>query len=117
MSVCLHPCVCLLVCLFFTKDHSHKLCVCVCVCVFHKIEKYLSFAEETVGAWIQEADNGSEEHQVKLGAHLLSLADSGVDREENAANAVKWLIRASRQGNSEATTLLDKCTKTGTGGM
>ena len=66
-------------------------------------------------AWIQEADNGSEEHQTKLGAHFLSLADAGVDREENAAQALQWLLQASRQGSEEATALLDKCTKTGTG--
>jgi TPR repeat protein len=70
-----------------------------------------------VAAWTQEADNGSEEHQLKLGAHFLSLADADVEREKNAADAIHWLIRASRQGNSEATALLDKCTKTGTGKM
>ena len=66
-------------------------------------------------AWRQEADNGSEEHQSKLGAHYLALADSGVDREVNAVQAVSWLIKASKQGNEEATKLLDKCTQTGTG--
>lgn len=71
---------------------------------------------ETVAAWTQEADNGSEEHQTKLGAHFLSLADADVNRDENAAKAVQWLLEASRQGSGEATALLDKCTKTGTGG-
>ncbi|KAK7109670.1 wolframin-like [Littorina saxatilis] len=71
--------------------------------------------EETVATWLQEADNGSEADQARLGSHFLSLADSGVDRDTNAANAIRWLIQASRQGNGEATTLLVKCTKTGTG--
>ena len=75
----------------------------------------MSFTAETIAAWIQEADNGSEEHQTKLGAHFLSLADADVNREENAAKAVQWLLQASRQGSEEATALLDKCTKTGTG--
>lgn len=72
-------------------------------------------AEETIAAWIQEADNGSDEHQAKLGAHFLSLADAGVDREENEAKAIQWLLRASRQGNTAATADLQKCIKTGTG--
>ncbi|XP_025095069.1 wolframin-like isoform X3 [Pomacea canaliculata] len=65
--------------------------------------------------WIQEADNGSEDYQAKLGVHFLSLADAGVNREENASQAIHWLVLASRQGNKDATANLQKCAETGTG--
>ena len=47
----------------------------------------------------------------------MTLADSDIDREENGEKAVYWYILASRQGNREATTVLQKCkkNKTGTG--
>jgi predicted secreted protein len=47
--------------------------------------------------------------------HFLTLADSEVERDVNGEKAVTWLIQASRQGNDEATKLLQKCQKTKTG--
>ena len=63
----------------------------------------------------KEAENGEEESQVKLGRHFLTLADSEVEREVNGEKAVKWLVMASRQGNGDATDLLQKCLKNKTG--
>ena len=50
-----------------------------------------------------------------MGKHFLTLADSEVERDVNGEKAVTWLIQASRQGNDEATKLLQKCQKTKTG--
>lgn len=63
----------------------------------------------------KEAVNGDDESQIKLGKHFLTLADSEIKREINGEQAVKWFIQASRQGNDEATQLLQKCQKTKTG--
>lgn len=38
-----------------------------------------------------------------------------MDKKENARLGVYWLIKASEQGNLEATELLKKCLKTGKG--
>lgn len=37
------------------------------------------------------------------------------DNEENARLGVFWLIKASQQGNMEATNILSKCLETGEG--
>ena len=55
------------------------------------------------------AQKGSENDQVFLGAHYLKLADAGIKPEENGKKAVDWLIKASKQGNEEATKLLQEC--------
>ena len=52
---------------------------------------------------------------MKLGQHYLTLADSAVKAEENGALAILWLTKASKQGNDEATTALEKCLETQTG--
>jgi TPR repeat protein len=38
-----------------------------------------------------------------------------VDKEENARLGVYWLIKASEQGNTEATNILKQCLETGKG--
>jgi TPR repeat protein len=38
-----------------------------------------------------------------------------VDKEENSRLGVYWLIKASEQGNVEATTILKHCLETGQG--
>jgi wolfamin len=38
-----------------------------------------------------------------------------VDKEENSRVGVYWLIKASEQGNVEATDLLKRCLETGQG--
>ena len=50
-----------------------------------------------------------------LGSHHLALAESGVDKDENSAAAVKWLIASSLQGNEEATEKLRHCAETDLG--
>ncbi|XP_067649362.1 wolframin-like isoform X2 [Haliotis asinina] len=64
---------------------------------------------EVIRSWESDANTGSEEHQLKLGKHFLSLADSDIERERNAGLALDWLIRASKQGSEEATVLLKSC--------
>lgn len=44
--------------------------------------------------------------------HFLELE---IDKKENARLGVYWLIKASEQGNSEATELLNNCLITGRG--
>lgn len=38
-----------------------------------------------------------------------------MDKEENSRLGVYWLIKASEQGNVEATTILKQCLETGQG--
>ncbi|XP_050388379.1 wolframin [Patella vulgata] len=63
----------------------------------------------------QEAENGSQEHQAKLGQHYLKLADSNINRDENLKLALNWLVKSSKQGNEEATNCLKKCVENETG--
>ena len=63
----------------------------------------------------KEAESGNAESQLKLGLHHLKLAESEVDKEENAETAVRWFIAASKQGNDEATEKLRHCTQTDLG--
>ncbi|XP_060065109.1 wolframin-like [Ylistrum balloti] len=72
-------------------------------------------SKETLNQWETEAKDGKDESQVKLGDYLLKLADSGIEREENAQKAIHWLVQASKQGNDDATKKLGKCLKTKTG--
>nr|QFR55263.1 WSF1 [Onchidium reevesii] len=72
-------------------------------------------SDDTIASWITEANDGSETHQYQLGSHYLKLAESGIDREENAAKAVSWLIAASKRGHEEATAKLRHCVSTDTG--
>jgi TPR repeat protein len=62
-----------------------------------------------------KAESGDEESRLSLGRLYLKLADSDIDREENASKAVHWLIESSKQGSEEATEQLTKCQKTKTG--
>lgn len=39
------------------------------------------------------------------------------DKEENARLGVYWLIKASEQGNVEATKILEQCLETGQGSV
>jgi wolfamin len=43
------------------------------------------------------------------------LSELDVDKEENSRLGVYWLIKASEQGNVEATTILKHCLETGQG--
>ncbi|XP_005089602.2 wolframin isoform X2 [Aplysia californica] len=69
-------------------------------------------SDEVLQSWIKEAEDGSEKHQLQLGSHYLKLAEVDIEKEDNAASAVKWLISASRQGNEEATEKLRHCAQT-----
>ncbi|XP_071102570.1 wolframin-like isoform X1 [Haliotis cracherodii] len=64
---------------------------------------------EVIRSWESDANKGSEEHQLKLGKHFLSLADSDIERDRNGGLALDWLLRASKQGSEEATELLQSC--------
>lgn len=44
-----------------------------------------------------------------------NFVEPDVDQRENARLGVYWLIKASEQGNTEATALLEKCLLTGRG--
>ena len=46
---------------------------------------------------------------------LPLLPELDVDREENSRLGVYWLIKASEQGNVEATNILKQCLETGQG--
>lgn len=59
----------------------------------------------------QLANDGCPESQFVLASKLLE----DLDREENARLGVYWLMKASEQGNSEATDVLKECFKTGKG--
>ena len=59
--------------------------------------------------WEAAAEGGSVGHQRKLGLHYLNQYELGNDAETNAELATKWLIRASRTGDDEATEALRKC--------
>jgi wolfamin len=43
------------------------------------------------------------------------ISELDVDKEENYRLAVYWLIKASEQGNIEATDILKQCLETGQG--
>lgn len=58
---------------------------------------------------ITKGKGGDEEAQLKIGKHYLRLAEVEDSAGENAKQSVTWLIKASRQGNQEATTLLNEC--------
>jgi wolfamin len=45
----------------------------------------------------------------------LFLLELDVDKEENSRLGVYWLIKASEQGNIEATNILKQCLETGQG--
>ncbi|GLV44373.1 uncharacterized protein CBL_10177 [Carabus blaptoides fortunei] len=64
----------------------------------------------------QLASDGCPESQVVLAKQLLEEeCELEIDKKENARLGVYWLIKASEQGNSEATELLNKCLITGRG--
>lgn len=56
---------------------------------------------------------------VKCQTSLLSVplfhSELDVDKEENSRLGVYWLIKASEQGNIEATNILKQCLETGKG--
>lgn len=58
---------------------------------------------------ITKGKGGDEEAQLKIGKHYLRLAEVEDSAGESATQSVSWLIKASRQGNKEATTLLNEC--------
>ena len=49
------------------------------------------------------------------GCHLVRLAEAGTDSEASYIQAVDMFIKASRNGNDEATELLQKCLDEGKG--
>lgn len=59
----------------------------------------------------QLANDGCPESQFVLASKLLE----DYDREENARLGVYWLMKASEQGNGEATEVLKQCFKSGKG--
>ena len=63
----------------------------------------------------QEAREGMAEGQAFLGKYLLKQAECGIYPEENGSQAVDWLIKSSKQGNTEATTALQECMVKGIG--
>ncbi|KAK6618673.1 hypothetical protein RUM43_013064 [Polyplax serrata] len=65
----------------------------------------------------QLAEDGCPESQVVLAKQLLQEKSvvSGNDNNENARLGVFWLIKASEQGNMEATEILHHCLQTGEG--
>ncbi|GJQ87355.1 putative negative regulation of ATF6-mediated unfolded protein response [Trypoxylus dichotomus] len=64
----------------------------------------------------QLASDGCPESQVVLAKQLLDEhCEFEVDRKENARLGVYWLIKASEQGNIEATNLLRACLESGKG--
>ena len=65
--------------------------------------------ETPLEEWEAAAEGGSSEHQRKLGLHYLNQYELGNDADTNAELATKWLIRASRTGDDEATEALRKC--------
>ncbi|KAH9524847.1 hypothetical protein Btru_028023 [Bulinus truncatus] len=67
--------------------------------------------------WTRQAESGSDEHQYKLGAHYLKLAESDIDREDNVTKAVTWLLAASKKGHAEATEKLRHCVDINIGGI
>lgn len=50
---------------------------------------------------------------IDLSFYFFSELD--VDKEENSRLGVYWLIKASEQGNVEATNILKQCLETGQG--
>ncbi|XP_076266429.1 wolframin ER transmembrane glycoprotein wfs1 [Rhynchophorus ferrugineus] len=63
----------------------------------------------------QLAADGCPESQVVLAKLLFEECEFKSDQKENAKQGVYWLIKASEQGNLEATDLLKKCLETGRG--
>ncbi|KAJ8965556.1 hypothetical protein NQ314_004056 [Rhamnusium bicolor] len=64
----------------------------------------------------QLASDGCPESQVVLAKQLLDeQCEFESERKENARLGVYWLIKASEQGNIEATNLLKTCLETGKG--
>ncbi|XP_023029116.2 wolframin ER transmembrane glycoprotein wfs1 [Leptinotarsa decemlineata] len=64
----------------------------------------------------QLASDGCPESQVVLAKQLLDEeCESDAERRENARLGVYWLMKASEQGNIEATELLKTCLQTGKG--
>ncbi|KAJ4450999.1 hypothetical protein ANN_02435 [Periplaneta americana] len=64
----------------------------------------------------QLAEDGCPESQVILAKLLLEeKCELEVDKEENSRLGVYWLIKASEQGNTEATNILKQCLETGQG--
>ena len=53
--------------------------------------------------------DGSAQHQLFLGRHYYNLSKAGQNPDENARVAVDWLVKASKQGDAEATALLKTC--------
>ncbi|KAL3832230.1 hypothetical protein ACJMK2_023890 [Sinanodonta woodiana] len=80
-----------------------------------KDEPKVSEESADLKKWREGAEDGDEESQLLLGRHYLSLADSDINREENAKVAIDWFIRSSKQGNEDATAQLKKCIETKTG--
>ncbi|KAL5007094.1 hypothetical protein ScPMuIL_015900 [Solemya velum] len=66
---------------------------------------------------IKGAEAGDAEKQRIVGSHFLKVAE--VSDEEGKAKdgntATLWLVRSSKQGDAEATSLLKKCMETGIG--
>lgn len=61
-------------------------------------------------------EEGFPEAQVDYAKQLLEeKCDAEGDKEENARLGVYWLIKASEQGNMEATAILKRCLETGQG--
>ena len=59
----------------------------------------------------QAASNGKEDQQLLLGRYYLRLADLAEDDDsaKHAKQGVDWLVKSSKQGNEEATSLLREC--------
>ncbi|KAI0227480.1 hypothetical protein LSAT2_022003 [Lamellibrachia satsuma] len=73
--------------------------------------------QEMLGRQVEDAEAGSISAQVFLGKYFLKCYELSNGRgDANSAEqekmAVDWLIKASRQGNEEATNLLKVCEKT-----
>ncbi|KAA0722479.1 Wolframin [Triplophysa tibetana] len=57
---------------------------------------------------LEKAEAGDPKAQSRLGKYYLKLAEEK-DPEKNNSTAVKWLVKAAKQGRRVAATLLQKC--------
>lgn len=60
-------------------------------------------------ALIANAEQGKEEAQLELGKHYLRQAEVDSSSAESGRECIRWLVKASRLGNVEATKLLNDC--------
>ena len=70
---------------------------------------FFFFSAASIAELEVSATKGSAEHQRHLGLHHLKQYELGQDVDKNAELAVKWLVKASRTGDEQATLALREC--------